>query len=263
MFPMAKDDDQNDETDAGSCFAVRLGRYAPLSQSEIELVARMEKDERAVRKGEALITAGTPVRDLFVVKDGWAATMAPLRDNRRQTLRVFLPGEVVGLSSLGFSTAPHDVTMLTEGKVCPFPRDHMTMVFPRAPRLAALFMAINGVDQISVKDQLAVMGAGDARQRMAHFLIDIHERLLITNPTLGRRFQLPLRQVDMAEVLGLTKVYVNRLLKQFVQEELIEIQRPYIRILQPGTLKDMAGYRNRYAELDLSWFPNRIMPGVV
>ena len=145
--------------------------------------------------------------------------------------------------------------MLTDGKVCPFPKSQMSKIYDRAPRLAALFTAITSMDQVSLMDRLAVMGAGDARQRMAHFMLDIHERLLFTNPDLGRRFRLPLRQLDIAEVLGLTKVYVNRLLKAFTQEGLIEIERPYIRILQPHQMRDMCNFENRYMDFDSSWFP--------
>lgn len=246
-----------------SCFGVRLSRYGALSDDEVDFIARMERSERSVVKGETIIRANVPQPELFVLKSGWAAARSAQMGGRSQTLRIYLPGEVMGLAGIGLHHAPHDVQLLTDGIVCPFPRDHMTTIFARSPRLAALFTSIIGADHIALKDRLVVMGAGDARQRMAHFLTDMHSRLLITNPSLGKRFRLPLRQVDIAEVLGLTKVYVNRLLKGFVKEELIEIERPYVRILQPEVLKDISGYENRYADMDESWFPRRSVAGMV
>ena len=245
------------EAEKLSCFASRLNRYAQLDSDEMLFIARMEEQERPVNRGGPIMRQNAPVEELYVLKEGWAVAMTRPASDRSQTVRIYLPGEVIGLPGLGVRHAPYDVRMVTDGVVCPFPKDHMTSVYARSPRLAALFMAICGLDQITLKDRLAMMGAGDARQRMAHFLLDTHERLLIANPSLGRRFRLPLRQVDIGEVLGLTKVYVNRLLRAFTEEGLIEIERPYVRILQPDTLREMSDYRNRYEDLDNSWFPTR------
>lgn len=249
--------DPSDKGSGTSCFASRLRRYADLSTEEAGFIARMEEAERPASRGTVIVAASAPTEELFVLKEGWAIASSRDVGGRRQTLRVFLPGEVIGLPGLGVRRAPHEVRMVTDGIVCPFAKKEITEVFERAPRLAALFAAISGLDHISMSDRLAMMGAGDARQRMAHFLVDIHERLLIANPSLGKRFRLPLRQVDIAEVLGLTKVYVNRLLKAFSDERLIEIERPYVRILEPAEMRRISGYHNRYEDLDNSWFPPR------
>jgi CRP/FNR family transcriptional regulator len=241
---------------SNSCFASRLSRYGSLSVEEQEFVARMEDSERRVKKGEVILGANEPLDELFVIKDGWAIERSRSRNGRQQSVRIILPGEIVGLSNLGVRLAGNDVVMVTEGVVCPFPKDHMTGVYQKAPRLAALFTAISSLDHVSMADRLALMGSATARERMAHFLVDLHERLLTVNPDIGRRFRLPLRQVDIGEVLGLTKVYVNRLLKAFTDENLIDIQRPYVRLLQPEVLKEEAGYLNRHDMLDHSWFPN-------
>ena len=239
-----------------SCFATRLERYATLTDDECAFIARMEETERPLPKGASVAGIGSTSDELFVLKEGWALSRSADRDGRRQAVRVFLPGEVIGLYGMGLGQNAYEVVMATAGVVCPFPKTHLTAVYDKAPRLAALFGAISGMDQVTVTDRLALMGAGNAREQMAHFLLDLHERLLITNPDLGRRYRLPLRQVDIGEVLGLTKVYVNRLLKSFVSDGLIEIQRPYVRILKPEALRDMSGYVNRYDQMDHSWFPS-------
>ncbi|WP_052418410.1 Crp/Fnr family transcriptional regulator [Pseudooceanicola atlanticus] len=240
----------------GSCFAARLSRYADLTEHEHTFVSRMEENERRVRHEEVLVEIGQTPENLFILKEGWAVARSRNLNGRTQVVRIYLPGEMIGLPGLGTRNAAHEIAMITDGVVCPFPRDHMTAVYAKAPRLAALLTAISSLDQIALKDRLAMMGVGSARERMAHFLLDVHERLLQTNPELGRRFRLPLRQVDIGEVLGLTKVYVNRLLRGFTDEELIEIQRPYVRMLQPERLRDIAQYTNRYEQLDNSWFPS-------
>ncbi len=240
-----------------SSFVNRLNRLISLSDHELQIIARMEAKERRVSRGDTLIEKGAAVDELMVIRDGWAVAADHPFKERGQILRIFLPGELIGLPGLGVRRALNHARMVTDGVVCPFPVSLMTEVFGDAPRLAALFMALAGLEQISLRDRLAVMGAGDARQRMAHFLLDIHERLLIANPTLGKRFRLPLRQVDIAEVLGLTKVYVNRLLRSFSDEGLIEIERPYIRILQPGVMRSMSDYENRFEQVDTGWFPVR------
>ncbi|RVV98457.1 Crp/Fnr family transcriptional regulator [Mesobaculum littorinae] len=254
--PETMRDTTNAPSDAQkSCFAHRLERYIDLSNSEAEFVASIEKPETRIAPGGTILSRGMHSERIFVLKSGWAAVRTEQVNGRSQILRIFLPGELIGLPEIGSMTVVHNTVAMTECVVCPMPLDRMSDIYLHEPRLAALLTAIVSLDQIALRERLALMALGTARERLANLLVDLHARLMVANPDIGRRFRLPLRQTDLAEALGLSPVYVSRLLSDFVTEGLIEIDRPYIRLLDRAQLDVLARYVNRYDELDMTWFP--------
>ena len=63
-------------------------------------------------------------------------------------------------------------------------------------------------------------------------------------------FRLPLTQVDIADVLGLTAVHVNRVLKKFREEALIAVQNKLLHVLDVVSLQEIAGFNMGYLHLD-------------
>ncbi|RVV98981.1 Crp/Fnr family transcriptional regulator [Mesobaculum littorinae] len=242
-----------------SCLVRRLSRYLDLTDRERALIAEMEKSEVAVAAQQRIVSAGQPTGDILLLKSGWAALSARTAGTSEVCLvRIYLPGEIIGLAEIGAKVDPHDITMLTEGHLCRFPHRRITDILTDLPRLGALFQAIISLDQTALRDRLAVQTLGSARARLAFFLVDLHARLLRANPDMGRRYRLPMRQSDIGNAVGLTTVYVNRLLKEFEAEGLIDRQRPYIRLLNQPALAEMCGHVNRFDNMDTSWFPDPI-----
>ncbi|MEM7670954.1 MAG: cyclic nucleotide-binding domain-containing protein, partial [Pseudomonadota bacterium] len=90
-----------------SCLISRLSRFVSLTDHECEFIANMEKDEHPRKKGRPVVSVGDRTEGIMVLKTGWAVVKADSSDGRSQILRVYLPGEVMGLAEIGSSHANH------------------------------------------------------------------------------------------------------------------------------------------------------------
>ena len=72
---------------------------------------------------------------------------------------------------------------------------------------------------------------------------------------MGNRLQVPLSQAEIGQAVGLTSIYVNKLLRRFVENGEIEIERPYLRLLDRERWEKDCEYVNPFVDMDTSWFP--------
>ena len=238
-----------------SCLVSRLGRYVDLTPDERAMLARMEESERRLGARQVIVHRGQPTDGLHVLKRGWAVVRSRSVRGRSHILRVYLPGEVIGLGELGSVRAPHTIAMQTEGVVCPFPRAGLPEMLTKAPRLSALLNALSSIDQIALRDQCAALGLMTAEDRLIHWLLHLHARLGVANEGRDGRFRLPFSQAEIGEAVGMTAVYVNKLLKKLGAEGRIRVERPYIHLLEIQDLVNQVDFADVFSDLDRSWFP--------
>ena len=243
-----------------SCLVSRLSRFVTLTTQEREFVADMERDEHPKKKGRPIVSVGDVTEGIMVLKAGWAVVKADSSDGRSQILRVYLPGEVMGLAEIGTSHASHRVVMQTDGVICPFPRAGLAPLFAEFPRLGALLTALGSLDQIALRHHASSLGSMDAQGKLKFWLLQLRSRLEVANIGLGNRLQVPFSQVEIGQAVGLTSIYVNKLLRSFVENGEIEIDRPYVRLLKREQWEKDCEFVNAFLSMDTSWFPPAFSP---
>ncbi len=241
--------------DYHSCLVSRLSRFVTLTDRECDFIAEMEKDEHTRQKGRPVVSVGERTEGIMVLKSGWAVVKADSSDGRSQILRVYLPGEVMGLAEIGSSHASHRIVMQTDGVICPFPRKGLAPLFSDYPRLGALLAAVGSLDQIALRHHASSLGSMDATGKLKFWLLQLRSRLEVANVGLGNRFQVPFSQVEIGQAVGLTSIYVNKLLRRFVENDEIEIERPYVRLLKRDQWEKECEFVNAFVNMDTSWFP--------
>ena len=243
-----------------SCLVSRLSRFVDLTDHECAFIAEMEKDERPHRKSRPVINVGDQTEGITILKTGWAVVKSDSSDGRSQILRSYLPGEVMGLAEIGSSHANHRVVMQTDGIICPFPRRGLAPLFSDYPRLGALLTAIGSLDQIALRHHASSLASMDATRKLKFWLLQLRSRLEVANVGLGNRFQVPFSQVEIGQAVGLTSIYINKLLRRFVDNGEIEIERPYVRLLARAQWEKECEYVNPFVDMDTSWFPPALAP---
>lgn len=238
-----------------SCLVEKLQYFFDLSERERELLAAFEKEERSYARGAVITSTGAPITDIYAVKSGWLMSSTTLPDGRRQLLKLHFPGDLVGLAETPLAVAPHEVQAVTDITICPYPKSQLDQVFQHEPRLAALFFSFAMVDQLMLLDRLRMLGRMSARERLGHFLLEIHSRLRITNRQMDASFELPLTQNQIADAVGLTNVYVSKSLSNLRRDGLIAAENGRVRLLDEQGLRELSDFEDRYTSIDLSWMP--------
>ncbi len=238
-----------------SALITRLEHYVPLASEEIAAVECLERDEVKMARGSQLLNGDTGSGSIFVLRAGWAVLRTQQRRGQSSIANVFLPGDLIGLANVGTAATPHPVTMQTAGTVARFDRASFPDLWRTQPRLMSLITSIGGLHHIALQDKVFALTRLDAVERMMFFLLGLRARLAISIGGMGDRFHLPFNQQEIGDILGITSVYVNKLLRQLSEAGDIEVDRPYIRLLRREEWIARLEFVDRFAELDTTWFP--------
>lgn len=239
----------------GSGLADRLGELTELSASERRALDGLETRERTVRRGAVLLREHDRATELFVIRHGSLMSYIILPDGSRQILRVYFPGDFIGSASTIYSKAPESLVALSDAIVCPFDKHALRRLLEDYPRVAALLFLLSNAERVAMTDRLASLGRTSAKARVASFLLDMFDRLRVTDDSITDSFDLKLTQEEIGDSIGLTSVHVNRMIRQMEQEGLISRTNGRIILNDMARLEEIGHYTNRHKDMDLDWLP--------
>jgi CRP-like cAMP-binding protein len=190
----------------------------------IGVTIHLGRDQEVFGEGES-------AEQVFKVVHGAARGFRVLADGRRQICEFYLPGELFGLEPDG----EHHLTAEALGETVLIAARRSALGDDRdadaARRLCKLAMA-----QIRRGQEHALtLGRRSAGERVAHFLLDMAERL-----GCGDHLDLPMSRQDIADYLGLTIETVSRTLTQMQGSGLIKISGcRSVSLCKPAALADL------------------------
>ncbi len=239
-----------------SCLVDKIGYHIALRDSDARLLARLEEEQVKVSAGQSLRSRGDKVRQLYVVKSGWLFSYTHLPNGSRQVLHLHYPGDIVGLPDIAFDQATCSLTAAGAAVVCPFPKNCLDEIFVRSPRLSALLFSIGMVEHAVLTDRIRIMARMGARERVAHFLLEVVSRLRVTQRGAAEDYEIPLTQELIGDAVGLSNVYVSRSLTQLSRRGLISRNGRRVKLLDERGLIESVDFSDRHFRIDTSWFPD-------
>ena len=201
---------------------------------------------RTVRAGYELVSEGKPCNSVFLITDGIAIRYRILRDGQRQILNFLFPGDFAGVTSCRFDNALYSVRTLTQTSVAAVPMARLLGLFETHPRLAAGLFWSFSTDTAILAEHLIAIGRRSAVQRIAHLLLELHNRLFSLGLAEARSYRLPLTQEMISDTLGLSIPYVNRVLQQLRNEGLVTIRDQVVMIDNMEELAALADFEHTY-----------------
>ncbi len=234
----------------------RLGHYVELTVPERAALAALQKERRRYKAGEQVVVETRASEEMFVLQSGWLYASTMLEGGARQILRIHHPGDVVNVSCLAWSRVAATITSATAAVVSPFPRKALGDIFAHHPRLAALLFGVSTMENVALSDRLKSLGRTDGKARIGTLLLELLSRRDLTEDQAGPNvLNLFLSQSEIADAVGLTKVHVNRLLKEMTQTGLIKRKGRQVEIPDTAALVALSGFINRHADLATDWYP--------
>ena len=218
----------------------RLRSLAPLSDAELEFIRGLAERRERYAPGDQLIAeGGVSQRPRFVIS-GWACRNRLMADGRRQIFSFMAPGEGLGFGRRPALAATVALTALETVDATPVIEGVRRGAFPGLARALA---AMETMEDALLLDHIVRLGRLTAFERVAHFLLELQQRLEVAGLGDKQRFPLPLTQEILADALGLSIVHVNRTLQQLRRAGLIELRSGVAILLQPEALAKVCDYR--------------------
>lgn len=173
---------------------------------------------------------------LFYIQEGWACRYRLLSDGRRQITALYLPGDYCDPQWVLGGVSSQPVVAITNVRALRLPC--------RIPSRAdfdgqhAFWKALAGMIERQT-NWLVSLGRMTALERIAHLLLELFDRMRQAGLAYGQQCAMPLTQIEIADMTGLTPVHVNRTLQSLRARELIELQSKWLRIPELSALRDV------------------------
>jgi CRP/FNR family transcriptional regulator, anaerobic regulatory protein len=237
------------------------------SSARFSALANLSHEEEAALKGLAerklsfsakrIIRLEGEAPRIFLLLDGWAASFVALLDGRRQFLKLHLSGDVMGAPSLPLLKAADSLIALTDCTIAEVSKAALATMFEQHPRLAMVFFLAAQQERIILMDRLISISRTNARQRVAAFLLHLQERLSACRNERVDSFELLLTQEQIGDMVGLTSVHVNRVLRELTEAGCIRRTRRWVFLIDLPFLRSLSGLPERKLDQDAAWLPSR------
>jgi CRP-like cAMP-binding protein len=201
----------------------RMRALGPCSDEQTRRVTALGHRVQTAAAKALLQTMDEPLQAPRYVVAGWACHFRLLADGRRQLFDLVLPGDGLGVCLDNEVVAMSNTAALTAVRMV----DASALLSPEqlasCPELVQSLRAAAKAEDQRRLDHIVRLGRLTALERLAHLLLELHDRLANIGLVEGRRFPLPLTQETLADLLGLSVVHVNRTMQELRRRQLAEV----------------------------------------
>lgn len=191
-----------------------LSRRDDLTEEEVAAINALTSNTQDFDAGTSIIRQGEKPQTSLLVTEGLASRSHYLSDGKRMISALHIPGDYIDLHSLLLDQIDHDVVALTQCRVALTSHAELRRITERLPHLTRLLWLSTVIDAAMHRAWIVALGRMSPLSHMAHFLCEMYIRLEVVGHTTEHTFKLPITQIDLADMLGLSVVHVNRTLQE-------------------------------------------------
>lgn len=223
-----------------TCLVRQYAVYGGLHHLSLAEITALRRSQRTLKDGRLIFREGELAQTVYTLYDGWAFKYKTLFEGHRQILGFYMPGDLLVAQAISGAALPFSVRAVTPVTLCAFETNayfNFMMTAPEARRGLRdyMFARHNETD-----DLVTALGRRSAMSRVAYFLESLVRRMDERGLAVGGSFRIPVSQGLLADALGLTQVYVNRVAAQLKSKGIVETNRNEIHILDVDALRACA-----------------------
>lgn len=193
-------------------------------------------EPRRLHKRERLHRIGDPAHALFALASGSLKSTVVAEDGRDQVADFHLPGDILGLETLGQERYASEISALEESVVGVVPFSRLAEMTRDDPAARQEIVRLMSRELQRRQELLLVLGGMRAEQRLASFLLDLSCRL-DRQGLAATEIVLRMTREEIASHLGLQLETVSRLFTRMQQSGLVQVQGRSVRLIDTPALK--------------------------
>ncbi len=230
-------------------FVARLESHMSLDPADRAGLMALPAQLRQFSGRNSSLSGKLTENHVHVLEDGFACRYRDLPDGRRQILSLLIPGDIIDLRQFVLGGAQPQLAALSPLSMSAIPNTNLLKLLETSPRATRALWSTTLVEESICREWLVSIGKRSALERVAHLLCEIYLRLAAVGRIEGPRFSLPLTQSELADVLGLSTVHVNRTLQELRKSELIAFQSGIVEMFDFDTLARLGLFSPSYLHL--------------
>lgn len=227
-------------------FGRKLSHGACLTDENHVVLRDMLGTVRRVEAHSDITPEGATPRALTVILEGWACSYRDLPDGKRQITSILLPGDLAepfGILPRFADRSLAALTPVTLALVCPDAIRTAACTYPGIEK--ALWWDLLVASAIE-RERVVSLGRRSASERLGHLFCELQLRLEMVGLADGPECDLPLTQSELADVLGLSSVHVNRSLQDLRSRGLVSLQNRRLTIRDLDRLREASFFDPAY-----------------
>ncbi len=224
----------------------KLLSHSRLSASDQQAIAALPHVIKHVETGTSILREGDRADICPILLAGFVYRQKVASDGGRQIVSLKLPGDALDFQSLYLHFADHDVRTLTPATLAMIPLKAVEDLTVARPGVARAVLVDILIEASIGREWLLNIGRRSALARLAHLLCELHDRVNDIASEHTGSFGVPLTQEQLADLLGLTPVHINRMLRQLEQVGAIGRPSRSLTILNFPKLAQISNFSSAY-----------------
>lgn len=208
----------------GGLMVRKLESIFTLTDEEQQALRDLRIELANVEPDRDIVSLGDRPSQTCLLLDGFTCVYKGSTDGKRQIMALEVPGDIPDLHSLHLEVMDSSIAAISPCKVGFIQHSDLRRVCERYPRIAAAFWRETLVDASIFREWLLNIGRRKTYSRMAHLLCELLFRLRAVGLVESGTFDLPITQVELADLLGTSPVHANRVIQALRADGLIRTQ---------------------------------------
>ena len=192
-----------------------------LTEEEYHFLIERQGVQR-YKKGEVIFREGIVPSGIYFIHAGKIKKYKTGNSGKEQIIYIANKNELIGYHAvLSEERYPDSAAALEDSQITFIPKEDFLHVLHTSAAFASRLLKILSHDYSVLANNISVFTQGTAAERLAIALILIREKSKIETPV-GQETMIDISRSDLANMAGLAKENVIRLLKEFKSEGIIE-----------------------------------------
>jgi CRP-like cAMP-binding protein len=234
-------------TECTKCPIRKMALFKGIPEDRLEWTQRYRKSQIKIPARSRIFQEGESHDFIYTLYSGWAVLYKTVSNTgKRQILRFLLPGDLIGYQTNASGIISHSAGTVTESILCAFPRSDLKEMLKKNPEMALRLLNMESRDMSLCQNHLMAAGRKTAKESVAFVLLELYYRVQdqIKNSfnVSTQSVDFPITQEDIGDAVGLTNVHVNRVIKELMDEKLIQCHKKRLSILNEKKLSELAEF---------------------
>lgn len=211
---------------------IALGRAYPglMTSGEAQLLTSLMAPPCTTALRQRITRANQSRTEVYYLSKGFVGRYRADRLGRRQILAIQIPGDFFDLPTYVLGRLDHNVEALSPATVQSIPHATIGHLREAAPAIYDKLWHISLLDSAIHRYWVFRVGRLVGRARLANFFAEMFTRLYARGLCGRDGYDLPINQVELGEVCGMTAVHTNRMVGELRAEGLCSFRGAELRI---------------------------------
>lgn len=197
-----------------------------------------------LRRSTGLFSQEQPADAVYFIEDGLVKLTRHSSAGGRIILTIRGSGHLVGEEAMTQEATQYyaEAEVLTAATIFRIPRDVVFRSLAAHPQFTSELVSYLLKRRLALAEKVELLCLRDVEYRILHYLAELSE--LVKPSEDGQGHQLPITQLELADLIGATRETTSTTLNQLERRGLLKLSRRMLTIPSPSTLMSAAATRN-------------------